>query len=117
MAIQKQSKAEAQRACMELLADLNISYVRHKLPRQLSGGEQHLVALARAMAVNPAVIVADEPTGTLDEQTSTEVAKALTTAMDNGVGLILSTHSESFRKQFPNAMMIHLTEGVAEVAA
>lgn len=105
------SKADAQRECLELLADLNISYVKHKLPRELSGGEQHLVALARALAMKPELIIADEPTGTLDDVTSNEVAIALKQAINRGVGLIVSTHSKQFVEAMEGARRVNITEG------
>ena len=108
------SRADAELKTMSILADLNISYVKHKLPRQLSGGEQHLVALARALVLEPSMIIADEPTGTLDDGTTSDVARALQKAVDEGAGLIVSTHSEHFRSQFPSAQQIHLVEGVVQ---
>lgn len=105
------AKADANRQCLELLADLNISYVKHKLPRQLSGGEQHLVALARALAMQPELIIADEPTGTLDDVTSNDVAIALKQAINRGVGLVASTHSTAFAEALTGARLLKLAEG------
>ncbi|RPI69330.1 MAG: ATP-binding cassette domain-containing protein [Ignavibacteriae bacterium] len=104
-------KTDADRQCLELLADLNISYVKHKLPRQLSGGEQHLVALARALAMQPELIIADEPTGTLDDVTSNDVAIALKHAINRGVGLVVSTHSTAFAEALAGARVLKLSEG------
>lgn len=111
LAVHGMAKADASRQALEILADLNISYVRHKLPRQLSGGERHLVALARAMSVNPKLIIADEPTGTLDEGTSMSVASVLHRLADRGTSLVISTHSASFAAAFPSAQRLHLVEG------
>ncbi len=111
LAVHGMSKADASRQALEILADLNISYVRHKLPRQLSGGERHLVALARAMSVNPKLIIADEPTGTLDESTSMSVASVLHRLVERGTSLVISTHSASFAAAFPSAQRLHLVEG------
>lgn len=113
-AVAGRKRLEAEASTMALLTDLNISYVKHKLPRQLSGGEQHLVALARALAMKPAMIIADEPTGTLDDGTTNEVAAALQRAVGEGAGLIVSTHSEHFRSKFQDATQIHLIEGVVQ---
>jgi cell division transport system ATP-binding protein len=104
-------KTDSDRQCLELLADLNISYVKHKLPRQLSGGEQHLVALARALAMQPELIIADEPTGTLDDVTSNDVAIALKHAINRGVGLVVSTHSTAFAEALAGARVLKLSEG------
>lgn len=111
LAVHGMAKADASRQALEILADLNISYVRHKLPRQLSGGERHLVALARAMSVNPKLIIADEPTGTLDEGTSMSVASVLHRLAERGTSLVISTHSASFAAAFPSAQRLHLVEG------
>ena len=111
LAVHGMSKADASKRALEILADLNISYVRHKLPRQLSGGERHLVALARAMSVEPALIIADEPTGTLDEGTSMSVATVLHRLAERGTSLVISTHSASFAAAFPAAQRLHLVEG------
>lgn len=111
LAVHGMAKAEASRQALEILADLNISYVRHKLPRQLSGGERHLVALARAMSVNPKLIIADEPTGTLDEGTSMSVATVLHRLAERETSLVISTHSASFAAAFPSAQRLHLVEG------
>ena len=111
LAIHGHSKVDAQRIALEVLADMNISYVRHKMPQQLSGGERHLVALARAMSVQPALLIADEPTGTLDEATSMAVADVLRRLAEKGTSVVLSTHSASFAAAFPSAVHLHLVEG------
>jgi len=115
LALRGMSKDEATAECLRVLADLNISYVRHKYPRQLSGGERHLVALARAVATDPDVIIADEPTGTLDEQTSAAVAQALVTIASRGVGIILSTHSTTLPAAFPSAGIFGIADGILTI--
>jgi cell division transport system ATP-binding protein len=114
-ALRGMSKADAHRQCMELLADMNISYIRNKFPRQLSGGEQHLVALARAIALHPEVIIADEPTGTLDQTTAADVAAVLLKAVADGIGVVVSTHNPEFANAFAGATNIVLSEGVAQI--
>lgn len=109
------SKADATRMCLDLLADMNISYVRHKFPHQLSGGERHLVALARAIATKPELLIADEPTGTLDEATSAHVASTLRSCVTNGMGLIISTHSTNLVSAFPDATICTIAEGVLTI--
>lgn len=104
-------RRHAEEACLSLLADLNISYVRQKYPRELSGGERHLVALARALAVNPEVVIADEPTGTLDPATTLEVARIFQRVVDQGIGVVVSTHNPTFAAAFPTARTITLAEG------
>lgn len=117
LAIRGLSKDDATMRCLEILADVNISYIRHKYPRQLSGGERHLVALARAVAMDPDVIIADEPTGTLDEGTSALVAQALASIASRGVGVIVSTHSTTLPASFPNAGSFALSDGMLTIVA
>lgn len=116
-AVRGVSRDEAHRACLDLLADLNISYVRNKFPHQLSGGERHLVALARALSSKPEVLIADEPTGTLDEATSTQVARLLQTRNSEGMTMVISTHSHRFLEAFPGATVCSVLEGLVSVPA
>jgi predicted ABC-type transport system involved in lysophospholipase L1 biosynthesis ATPase subunit len=98
-----------------LLADLNISYVRNKYPHQLSGGERHLVALARAVSSKPDMLIADEPTGTLDDATSAQVAQMLLSRQHEGMTMVISTHSQNFVNAFPKATICSVIDGVVTV--
>ena len=111
-ALAGKSKVDATRLCLDLLADMNISYVRHKYPHQLSGGERHLVALARAVATQPEILIADEPTCTLDEKTSASVATTLRSCVERGMGLVISTHSSGLVSAFPDALVCTINDGV-----
>lgn len=104
-------RQEASRLAMERLADLGVSYVRNKFPHQLSGGERHLVALTRALVTRPDMILADEPTGTLDDGSSARVIDVLRAARADGIGLVISTHSAALVAAFPEARNIRLDEG------
>jgi cell division transport system ATP-binding protein len=114
-AIRGVAKDEAHRACLDLLADLNISYVRNKYPHQLSGGERHLVALARAVSSKPDMLIADEPTGTLDDATSAQVAQMLLSRQHEGMTMVISTHSQNFVNAFPKATICSVIDGVVTV--
>ncbi len=116
-AIRGASKDEAHRASLDLLADLNISYVRNKYPHQLSGGERHLVALARAMSSKPEILIADEPTGTLDDATSAQVAQTLLSRHHDGMTMVISTHSQNFVNAFPTATICSVIDGVVRVTS
>ena len=85
--------AMAERA-RALLADVGLGEKTHRLATQLSGGEQQRVAVARALANQPAIILADEPTGNLDQRSSALVFDLLTRlAKENGQAVVLVTHN------------------------
>ena len=72
-----------------------------KMPHQLSGGEQQRVAIARALLNDPELILADEPTGNLDPQTSVEVLEVLKKINDQGKTVIMATHDYALLMKFP----------------
>ena len=85
----------SQRAAQEL-ASVGLGNRLHHYPTQLSGGEQQRVALARALAPDPAILVADEPTGNLDEATGKQIVDLLFTKhAERGMTLVLVTHDAS----------------------
>ena len=77
------------------LALVGLSRKANMFPNQLSGGEQQRVALARALANNPALLIADEPTGNLDPETSWEIIKLLSEVNQRGTTVIVATHEKS----------------------
>ncbi len=85
--------AAARPRALELMARLRLAERRHALPRTLSGGEKQRVAIARALINQPALILADEPTGNLDSQSGQEVMMVLyDIARDEGRSIIMVTH-------------------------
>jgi cell division transport system ATP-binding protein len=77
----------------EVLELVGLREKHHSLPSQLSGGEQQRVAIARAIVNQPAVIIADEPTGNLDPETSWEIMKILDEIHERGATIIMATHN------------------------
>ena len=80
----------------------------HKYPEQLSGGQQQRVAIARTLAPQPDLVLADEPTGNLDEATADTVLTMLQELVEEaGAGLILVTHSERLAARLPRRLRLH----------
>jgi len=79
---------------MEALENVGLKDRTHHKPNQLSGGQQQRVSIARAIAGNPKLILADEPTGALDSYTSLEIMKILNDLNSNGITIILVTHEK-----------------------
>ncbi|WP_040952472.1 cell division ATP-binding protein FtsE [Gorillibacterium massiliense] len=79
---------------MEVLSLVNLREKANSLPTQLSGGEQQRVAIARAIVNNPAVIIADEPTGNLDPDTSWGIMKLLEEINFRGSTIVMATHNK-----------------------
>lgn len=81
--------------CMALLEKVGMAHKSKSPPREMSGGEQQRVAIARALALNPPLILADEPTGNLDEDNSDRVLDVLLNCCQTlGSALVMVTHSE-----------------------
>ncbi|MDD5150779.1 MAG: ATP-binding cassette domain-containing protein [Flavobacterium sp.] len=86
----------------EVLDKVGMKEYADKMPHQLSGGEQQRIAIARALLNNPEFILADEPTGNLDPQTSVEVLEVLKKINNNGRTVIMATHDYALLMKFPS---------------
>lgn len=92
-------KAEAEKRARELLETVGLSDRADNYPSQLSGGQQQRVSIARALAGDPSVILADEPTGALDSRTSREVLDFLQKLNDEGNTIVLITHDNGIAQE------------------
>lgn len=96
------NKEEMESKIDEVLASVDLRAVARKMPHQMSGGEQQRVAIARALLNDPELILADEPTGNLDPQTSVEVMEVLRKINALGKTIIMATHDYALIMKFPS---------------
>jgi cell division transport system ATP-binding protein len=96
---------------VEVMSSLGISYVRDKMSKDLSGGERSLVSFARAIIHEPRVLIADEPTANLDEQTAGTIISAMRGLAEKGTTIILSTHNSATIRELSTAHIIRLHDG------
>ena len=95
------NKKEMQRRMHEVLAKVNLETKANKMPHKLSGGEQQRVGIARALLNNPEIILADEPTGNLDPETSEGIIGLLFDISKTGSAILMATHNYTFFEKFP----------------
>ncbi len=102
------SPPAARERARELLSRLGLGQRLEHYPTQLSGGEQQRVAIARAMANSPKILLADEPTGNLDEATADAVfAELLRVAREDGVGALIATHNGVLADRMDRRILLH----------
>jgi putative ABC transport system ATP-binding protein len=100
--------ADARSRAERELAAVGLNARRHHYPAELSGGEQQRVALARALAPNPAIVVADEPTGNLDETTGRDIIELLFRGhKERGTTLVLVTHDTELAARCDRVLRMH----------
>lgn len=89
----------------EVLQLVGLQGKRRSMPHQLSGGEQQSVAIARALLNNPNVILADEPTGNLDPETTNDVMKLILKIRDGGTTILMATHNYNLILKYPSRVI------------
>lgn len=98
-------KDKMQKRIQEVLEKVNLSTKGFKMPHELSGGEQQRVAIARALLNDPELILADEPTGNLDPETSEGIMKLLIEISKNGRAVLIATHDMMMYQKFPSRVV------------
>ena len=102
----RQGRAERHARCHELLDKVGLGHRKGHLPNALSGGEKQRVAVARALSNQPALILADEPTGNLDSKTSAEIMGLFYELHEAGRTIVLITHDPEIAKAAPRRVAI-----------
>ena len=101
----------------EVLAAVGMTTKAHKMPHQLSGGEQQRIAIARAILNSPEVILADEPTGNLDEETAEGILQLLQQInREKGTAIVMVTHNRSICTRYPGRIFETRDETCQEIA-
>ena len=100
----------AEKRALELMTSLGVEHRARALPRELSGGEAQRVAIARALAPDPAVLLMDEPTASLDPARRTELAALLRSLVSHQRTLVIATHDEDFA-QAAATRVLYVREG------
>ena len=107
------SKEEASKRAEELLARVGLSDKAHVCPKSLSGGQQQRIAIARALAMDPDVILFDEPTSALDPEMVGEVLSVMKELAEDGTTMVVVTHEMGFAREVANRVMF-INDGVIQ---
>lgn len=99
----------------QVLENVGLNDKTKKMPFELSGGEQQRVCIARALVNYPELIIADEPTGNLDPQTSIDIVQLLKTLSENGTAVLLATHDILVYQKIKGATMICENQSIKKI--
>ena len=108
-ATQWKKQSEIQERIQEVLKMVGMETKGYKLPHELSGGEQQRIVLARAILNSPKIILADEPTGNLDEGTGRQIIGLLRAISAKGAAVVMTTHNLNLVREFPG--IVYKCEG------
>jgi ABC-type glutathione transport system ATPase component len=109
--------SEREERAMRLLKRVSLEDVAHKLPAAVSGGQQQSAAVARALANDPPIIIADEPTGNLDSKTAEEIMQLFEELESQGKTLLMVTHDSTLAQRTSRTLLISDGEMVKEAVA
>jgi len=104
--VKKLTPKQRRERAMHLLETVGLADQARKLPAQVSGGQQQRAAIARALANDPPLLVADEPTGNLDTQTSEDIFQLFSNLVSEGKTMVMVTHSRSLAARLPRTIEI-----------
>jgi len=110
------SQSEIKRRIDEVLDQVGMLTKGYKMPHELSGGEQQRIVIARALLNNPEIILADEPTGNLDPETSGQIVQLLHDIRSRGTAVIMTTHNYNIVRDFPAAVVKCENDRLSDVA-
>jgi ABC-type histidine transport system ATPase subunit len=113
LVVQKRDRAEVEQEALAMLAKVGIREKADAYPNQLSGGQQQRAAIARALCINPRVMLFDEPTSALDPELEVEVLRVIKILADEGRTMILVTHDMEFARSVSDRV-IFLHQGRIE---
>ena len=102
----KYTPKERRERAMNLLERVGLADQAHKLPSMVSGGQQQRAAIARALANDPPLLVADEPTGNLDSRTAGDVFDLFTNLVEQGKTMLMVTHDKELARRVPRVLEI-----------
>ena len=109
------SESEMSARISQVLNAVGMEHKAHKMPHQLSGGEQQRIAIARALLNEPEVIIADEPTGNLDNETADGIMKLLTGInQEKGTAIVMVTHNRQIFEKYRGRVMVCQNETCVE---
>lgn len=109
------SGAAVKARVMQVLSRVGLSHKQKRYPHELSGGEQQRVSIARAIANEPWILLADEPTGNLDPGVADEIMKLVISLHRQGMTVLMATHDYRLVKKFPTRTLAFLNGRLVEV--
>ena len=113
--VHKKNKKEAREIAVELLRKVGMEERKDYYPSELSGGQQQRVGIARALAVNPSVVLFDEPTSALDPELVGEVLNVIKKLANEGVTMLVVTHEIEFARNIANKIVFMDQGKIAEI--